>query len=255
MMMSGAFATEWEADEKRESKFVFIGRTLPKTKLTEGFLSCIVPDDGALRFPVGAAVLAMVGSGEQEGGGETSEDEDGETTRTHTHATFSLDEPEEVALGHTHINDVESEHTDGDGRQKVRDELSRDLAKLTKWREEKLSEWESDPEGKLRKKYPDRQALESWMDTQCEIAVQRKTYKNASGGKASNVPAEGGNQAQGGQKATKREILSPWAKAKVLKHWDQGRAYRLKLTNGGREVWAPIDSDLFIKSDEGAARV
>jgi hypothetical protein len=90
MMMSGAFATEWEADEKRESKFVFIGRDLPKERLSEGFLSCVVPDDGALRFPVGAAVLAKVGRGESEDDDEETS-EHGETKHAHTHEKLALD--------------------------------------------------------------------------------------------------------------------------------------------------------------------
>jgi hypothetical protein len=40
--------------------------------------------------------------------------------------------------------------------------------------------------------------------------------------------------------------VGPFKAATVLKHWDEGNAYRLKLTSGD-EVWAPIDEDDFIK--------
>jgi hypothetical protein len=136
-----------------------------------------------------------------------------------------------------------------DELKSMRDELRKDVAKLTKWREAKVGEWEGDPEGKLRVKYPDMQTLEAWMDRQCKKALQKKIPTS---GKASEAP-EGRGQALEGQTATKRAKRSPWAKGTVLKHWDQGRAYRLKLADG-KEVWAPIDSDLFIKADEGAVR-
>jgi G3E family GTPase len=38
-----------------------------------------------------------------------------------------------------------------------------------------------------------------------------------------------------------------FTKGKVLKQWDEGNAYRVKVFNG-TEVWAPQDSDIFIRS-------
>jgi hypothetical protein len=113
MLFTGAFSTSWQTDEKRESKFVFIGRSLPKELLTNGFLSCEVANDGELRFPIGQLVLANV----------------------------VKDEPHEE---------------------------------------------------------------------------------------------------------------SAWEQAMVINHWDQGNAYRLQLFNSGGEIWAPIDSDDFVKvRDDG----
>ena len=61
MVFTGRFTTPWEEGEKKESKFVFIGRDLPKEELTQGFLSCVVPNGGNLRFDIGTAVYANCG--------------------------------------------------------------------------------------------------------------------------------------------------------------------------------------------------
>ena len=34
---------------------------MPKEELVQGFLSCVVPNEGVLRFPVGTVVLAKIG--------------------------------------------------------------------------------------------------------------------------------------------------------------------------------------------------
>merc|ERR1719411_1229974 len=63
MLFAGGFSDdqEWGKDEKRECRFVFIGRNLKKMKLEEGFNACRVKD--ALRFKIGDAVEANVGDG------------------------------------------------------------------------------------------------------------------------------------------------------------------------------------------------
>lgn len=60
MLFSGTFATPWRPEEKRVSKFVFIGRNLDVESLQLSFFSCRA--EGKLRFGVGDAVLANVGT-------------------------------------------------------------------------------------------------------------------------------------------------------------------------------------------------
>jgi len=60
MMFSGGFSEQtWKADEKRESRFVFIGKHLDHDMYREGFKACKV--DTPLRFAVGDIVEANVG--------------------------------------------------------------------------------------------------------------------------------------------------------------------------------------------------
>jgi len=60
MLFSGGFSdTEWGPDEKRECRFVFIGRDLDKKLLIDGFMKCKCSEN--LRFAVGTKVLAKVG--------------------------------------------------------------------------------------------------------------------------------------------------------------------------------------------------
>jgi len=60
MLFSGGFVeAEWGTDEKRENRFVFIGRDLDKQKLIDGFMACQCSED--LRFKVGDVVKARVG--------------------------------------------------------------------------------------------------------------------------------------------------------------------------------------------------
>jgi G3E family GTPase len=40
MMLDGEPQREWKADEKRESKVVFIGRDLDEDDIRKGFLAC-----------------------------------------------------------------------------------------------------------------------------------------------------------------------------------------------------------------------
>lgn len=42
MMLDGDVQRDWKADEKRNSKVVFIGRDLPEQEIREGFLACLV---------------------------------------------------------------------------------------------------------------------------------------------------------------------------------------------------------------------
>eukprot|EP00756_Hemistasia_phaeocysticola_P031744 Hpha_TRINITY_DN16373_c2_g1::TRINITY_DN16373_c2_g1_i2::g.62408::m.62408 len=62
MLFNGYFSEfEWEEGEKRESRFVFIGRNLDKEALTKGILDCRVGGDEPLRFKVGDKVAANAG--------------------------------------------------------------------------------------------------------------------------------------------------------------------------------------------------
>lgn len=56
MIFTGYFTGLWGKDEKRESRFVFIGKNLDKQGLIDGFLKCKI--DAKLRFKVGTKVLA-----------------------------------------------------------------------------------------------------------------------------------------------------------------------------------------------------
>ena len=60
MLFSGVFTDEqWSSTEKRENRFCFIGRDLPRARIEEMFRLAL--HDGApLRFKVGDQVLASV---------------------------------------------------------------------------------------------------------------------------------------------------------------------------------------------------
>lgn len=61
MMFDGGFSNvKWRKDEKRESRFVFIGKHLEHQMYREGFMAC--KEDRPLRFKVGATVEANVGT-------------------------------------------------------------------------------------------------------------------------------------------------------------------------------------------------
>ena len=59
MLFQRNFTTKWKADEKRQNKFVFIGRDLPIERLETEFQGLYAKE---LRFPVGATVQANVGT-------------------------------------------------------------------------------------------------------------------------------------------------------------------------------------------------
>jgi G3E family GTPase len=59
MLFSGDFEGKWKKNEKRESRFVFIGKNLDTEFLKVGFEACVVSK--ALRFEVGCRVEANVG--------------------------------------------------------------------------------------------------------------------------------------------------------------------------------------------------
>jgi len=61
MIYTGFFKGRWGAGEKRESRFVFIGKNLDKQGLIDGFLKCKI--DAQLRFPLGTKVLASLSQG------------------------------------------------------------------------------------------------------------------------------------------------------------------------------------------------
>ena len=59
MLFSGCFMEDWGPHEKRETKFVFIGKDLNRDELINGFLACKVTDP-ELRFNVGEAACLYV---------------------------------------------------------------------------------------------------------------------------------------------------------------------------------------------------
>jgi len=60
MLFSGGFVNAtWAPEEKRECRFVFIGRDLDKKALNDGFMACKCSAE--LRFKVGDKVMAQVG--------------------------------------------------------------------------------------------------------------------------------------------------------------------------------------------------
>jgi len=61
MIFTGDYASKWGPDEKRESRFVFIGKNLDKDILTKGFMLLKCSED--LRFKVGDKVIANAGYG------------------------------------------------------------------------------------------------------------------------------------------------------------------------------------------------
>ena len=64
MLFSGSFEGTWKKNEKRENRFVFIGKNLNVEVLKAGFAACLVSDEPP-RFTVGTPVLANVGSWEK----------------------------------------------------------------------------------------------------------------------------------------------------------------------------------------------
>jgi G3E family GTPase len=59
MLFDGEFMEPWKSDEKRETKFIFIGKDLDRESLVKGFLECRVSKP--LRFAIGDKVEANVG--------------------------------------------------------------------------------------------------------------------------------------------------------------------------------------------------
>eukprot|EP00892_Ulva_mutabilis_P009315 jgi/Ulvmu1/6756/UM030_0092.1 len=47
--------------------------------------------------------------------------------------------------------------------------------------------------------------------------------------------------------AVQASVEGGWQNGKVLKHWDDGNAYRIKLDDGV-ECWAPVDIDFFVRA-------
>jgi G3E family GTPase len=60
MLFTGSFEGSWKQSEKRESRFVFIGKNLDHEFLREGFMACRVST--SLRFKVGETVEVNVGT-------------------------------------------------------------------------------------------------------------------------------------------------------------------------------------------------
>jgi len=59
MIFTGGFNEElapWKKGEKRECRFVFIGRNLNEKELRDGFMACKAPEK--LRFKIGDYVFA-----------------------------------------------------------------------------------------------------------------------------------------------------------------------------------------------------
>jgi len=65
MLFDGEFVGEWDVPrEKRQSKFVFIGKNLNREELITSFKACLAAE---LRFAVGDQVLAKVKGGWKQG--------------------------------------------------------------------------------------------------------------------------------------------------------------------------------------------
>ena len=70
MLIEGNFEAPWEKDETRESKLVFIGKSIDPDELNKAFNACIVTPEmqkermAALRFGVGDIVQCNMGGGE-----------------------------------------------------------------------------------------------------------------------------------------------------------------------------------------------
>lgn len=45
-----------------------------------------------------------------------------------------------------------------------------------------------------------------------------------------------------------------WKPGKIVKLWDEGNAYRIKIKGGNTCVWAPEDDDLFVRVAENAKK-
>ncbi|KAL3660202.1 hypothetical protein V7S43_014733 [Phytophthora oleae] len=58
-LFNGRFAGNWAPSEKRETRFVFIGKNLDREALTDGFLACRATKN--LRFQVGDRIMANTG--------------------------------------------------------------------------------------------------------------------------------------------------------------------------------------------------
>ena len=58
MLFGASMGEPWAKDEKRESRFVFIGRDLDRQELTKNFNACLVTEP--LRFAVGTSVRCKV---------------------------------------------------------------------------------------------------------------------------------------------------------------------------------------------------
>ena len=41
-------------------------------------------------------------------------------------------------------------------------------------------------------------------------------------------------------------------KGKIIQHWDDGNAYRIKLDEDGREIYAPMDIDVYVRAVQSA---
>lgn len=150
----GMFTNKWASNEKRESKFVFIGRNLPRAKFEEELLHLSAME---LRFAVGARVMAQVG-----------------TFRSGT----------------------------------------------------VVKQWDDGNAYRIRL---DRKGGDVFAPLDNNDYVHAMELRFAVGSK---VLANVGEFKLG----------------TVIKHWDEGNAYRIRLDETGVEVWGPIDIDGYIKA-------
>ena len=227
MVFSGEFTTAWQPDEKKESKFVFIGKNLPKDELSAGFTKCEVPNDGVLRYAVGTIVTAQVGSEEEE-------------------SVYTCDSCEKEIEGDRRFT---STGTDGfDLCPSCHEGLVVGLGKFSE--HAPFEQKEIEPESQAGGHNHDHDHGHSH-----DHGHDHSHNGGAMGvdGGNEDVDVDGMDGAEdgsdgGGEIDVDGDSSSSWMKAEVIKHWDEGNAYRLKLLDGSdEEVWAPIDTDEFVK--------
>lgn len=64
MLFGGSFSNKWKKSDKRENRFVFIGKNLDRDLIQREFMSCVA---GELQFKVGDKVKCIVSEGWTEG--------------------------------------------------------------------------------------------------------------------------------------------------------------------------------------------
>ena len=96
--------------------------------------------------------------------------------------------------------------------------------KLRAWRAQKEQEWSSNPEGKLRKKYPTRTDLNKWMVKQCSKAIkatEKETKASSSGGPKDEAQQAVVEKSTGAENRRRRLLLRIASMEKGLAETDK----------------------------------